>query len=120
MYLNLEQQAKLAFNHAKSSELQAIKEEQLAASLSKQGKNAASSAELIQQYAIAAKSHAIAAQSHALAAQKNAPNSMQEYILAGVERQQELNSHLEAIREYVKLVKNRNSWWQEFSETASK
>jgi hypothetical protein len=113
MYLNLEQQAKLAFNHAKSSELQAIKEEQLAASLSKQGGNAASSAELIQQYALAA-------QSHALAAQKNAPNSMQEYILVGVERQQELNLHLEAIREYVKLVKNRSSWWQEFSETASK
>ncbi len=99
MCLNLEQQAKLAFNHAKNnSELQAIKEEQLAASLSKQGENAASSAELIQQYALAAKSHAIAAQSHALAAQKNAPNSMQEYILVGVERQQELNSHLEAIR----------------------
>jgi len=120
MYWNLQQQAQLAFNNAKSSELQAVKEEQLATSLSTQGENAALSGELIRQYALAAKSHAIAAQSHALAAQKNAPNSMQEYILAGVERQQELDLHLKAIREYVKLVKNRNSCWQELSQIDSK
>lgn len=120
MCLNLEQQAQLAFNCAKSSELQAIKEEQLATILRKQGANAALSAQLIQQYALAAKSHALAAQSHALAAQKNAPDSMQEYILAGLERQQETNLHLKAVKEYALFVKNRTSRWQEFSETTSK
>lgn len=115
MYLNLEQQAELAFNSAKSSELLAIKGEELAIILKKQGGKAALSGKLIQQYSQAAKFHAQAAQFHALAAQKNEPNSLQEYILVGIERQQELKFHLKATKEYVKLVKNRNSWWQEFT-----
>ncbi len=70
---------------------------------------------VIHQYAMAAQSHAEAAQSHALAAQKNAADSMQEYTKAAIEHQQELDLHLKATKEYVKLVKDRNSWWQEFS-----
>ncbi len=70
MSLNLEQEAKLAFDSAKSSELQAKKTQELAQILKQQGQNAAS-ANLIHQYALAAQSHALAAQSHALAAQKN-------------------------------------------------
>jgi transcription antitermination factor NusG len=120
MYLNLEQQAKLAFNSAKSSELLAIKEEKLAITLKKQGGKAALSGELIQQYSQAAKFHAQAAQFHALAAQKNEPNSLQEYILVGIERQQESKFHLKATKEYIKLIKNLNSLWQEFSEDAFK
>lgn len=55
-----------------------------------------------------------------IAAQKNTPNSMQEYIRAEIEHQQELNFHLKATKEYVKLVKNRTNWWQEFSANISR
>lgn len=107
------QQVLTAIKHAELADKHAKKLEALGEKL-KQYPNAGPSGELIQKYAKAAQQHAKASLSHAIAAQKQDASSKEEYIKAVLEHQKQSDLCVKAMKEYVKLIKDKISFWQEF------